>query len=181
MFDTYKPSRSVRCPTCGRELEKWQGKDGPCARFVWTEGSAAPIAQDVDDEIALPVAERAAIRLPETFTIYSYDCPEHGPIEARCRCVDGVWVGTVVIDGHTSNLIDRFIAQECTPDVRRLLEEAIADEAMLRPHFEFNLFEITIERAEGSVLIEDVLDATEAGSQRVALADFVAALGRCSG
>lgn len=80
-----------------------------------------------------------------------------------------------------TDLLEQFISQECTPYVRRLLEEAIAGGTTLRPHFEFNRFEITIERAESSVVIEDVLDATKAGVQRIALADFMSSLGRCSG
>ena len=74
--------------------EHWQGKDGPRALFSWREGSAAPITQDADEEIALPLNEREALRLPETFVIYSHDCPEHRPVEARGRCVNGVWAET---------------------------------------------------------------------------------------
>jgi hypothetical protein len=96
MFDTYKPSASLRCPVCLHPLEVWQGKDGPCGLFVWEEGAAAPVDQDVDEGIALALAERDAIRLPEAFTIYSYDCPAHDPINARCHCVSGVWATTVI-------------------------------------------------------------------------------------
>ena len=75
-----------------------------------------------------------------------------------------------------SNLLEQFLARECTPHVRQLLEEAIAEASELRPHFEFNRFEVTVERDEGVVLLEDVLDATEAGVLRVPLAEFVKAL-----
>jgi hypothetical protein len=77
-----------------------------------------------------------------------------------------------------ANLLERFIAQECTPGVQQLLEGAIADSALLRPHFEFNRFEVTIERAENTVTIEDVLDATDRGTQTVSLGDFTNALSR---
>ena len=73
------------------------------------------------------------------------------------------------------DLLERFINEECTADVRRLLEDAIADSTK-RPYFEFNLFEITIERESNTVLLQDVLDATEAGVRRVPLAEFTAAL-----
>lgn len=79
-----------------------------------------------------------------------------------------------------SDLLERFITQECTAHVRRLLEEAIADSATPRPHFAFNRFEITIERDANVVVLEDVLDASEAGVRHVSLADFTAALRRCS-
>jgi hypothetical protein len=97
MFDTYKPSTRLCCSVCGHPLEEWQGKDGPCALFVWMEGRAAPVAQDTDHDIALSLAEREAIRLPETFTIYFYDCSEHRPVEARCRCVNGIWAKTDIL------------------------------------------------------------------------------------
>lgn len=58
-----------------------------------------------------------------------------------------------------SDLLEQFITQECTAYVRRLLEDAIADSATPRPHFEFNRFEITIERQANIVLLEDALAA----------------------
>ncbi|MBL8722765.1 MAG: hypothetical protein JNK49_01900 [Planctomycetes bacterium] len=79
-----------------------------------------------------------------------------------------------------SDLLEQFISQECTEYVRRLIEDAIADSATQRPRFEFNRFEITIEREANIVVIEDVLDATEARVQHVLLAKFMAALRRCS-
>jgi hypothetical protein len=78
------------------------------------------------------------------------------------------------------DLLEQFITQECTAYVRRLLEDAIADSATPRPHFEFNRFEITIERQANIVVLEDVLDATEAGVRRVPLAEFTDALRQCS-
>lgn len=74
------------------------------------------------------------------------------------------------------DLLQQFITQEGTASVRRLLEDAIADSAEQHPHFEFNRFEITIERQLNIVVLEDVLDATSAGVRRVPLADFTAAL-----
>ncbi len=78
-----------------------------------------------------------------------------------------------------SDLLRQFITQECTAYVRRLLEDAIADSAAPRPHFEFNRFEITIEREGNIVVLEDVLDSTDAGVRYVPLAEFSAALRRC--
>lgn len=80
----------------------------------------------------------------------------------------------------TMTLLDQFLADECTPYVQRLLEEAIADGSSLCPHFEFNRFEVTVERAENAVVLEDVLDATDAGAQTVPLLEFVQALMRRS-
>lgn len=81
-------------------------------------------------------------------------------------------------------LLNQFIVEECTPEVRDLLRNAL--EAGLsgtgprRKHFEFNRFEITFDVDQGEVLIEDVLDVTEGGAQYVSLVDFSAALNKTS-
>ncbi len=79
-----------------------------------------------------------------------------------------------------SDLLEQFLTQECTAHVRRLLEDAIADSVTPRPHFEFNRFDITIERDANIVVLEDLLDATEAGVRHVPLAEFTASLRQCS-
>jgi len=80
----------------------------------------------------------------------------------------------------TATLLDQFLAEECTPHVQRLLEEAIADVTSLSPHFDFNRFEVTVQRAENTVVLEDALDVTEAGALTVPLPEFVHALTRRS-
>jgi hypothetical protein len=81
----------------------------------------------------------------------------------------------------SNSLLEQFLVHECTSYVRGLLEDALADTSAARSHFEFNRFEVTIERDHDMVLLEDVLDATEAGTQRVPLAQFVQDLQRwCS-
>jgi hypothetical protein len=78
------------------------------------------------------------------------------------------------------DLLEQFLAQECTAYVRRPLEDAIADSSKPRSHFELNRFEVTIEREANRVILEDVLDATEAGVRRFPLAELTAALKRAS-
>jgi hypothetical protein len=80
----------------------------------------------------------------------------------------------------TATLLDQFLAEECTRYVRRLLTEAIADTAIVRPHFEFNRFEVTVDRIRNGVIIEDVLDPSDAGSQTVTINEFLNALDRCA-
>ena len=46
MFDTYKPAKGHKCPVCDEELLEWQGKDGPCALFVWSEGVPGAFHQE---------------------------------------------------------------------------------------------------------------------------------------
>jgi hypothetical protein len=76
------------------------------------------------------------------------------------------------------NLLEQFMVQECTPHVRRLLKEAIAGTSMARHRFEFNRFEVTIDRDNDEVVLEDVLDATEAGVDRIPLSVLENAVNR---
>jgi len=79
-----------------------------------------------------------------------------------------------------ATLLDQFLAEECTPYVRDLvrsgLEAGRSGAGPRRKRFEFNRFEVTFDLDEGDVLIEDILDATEAGAQRFSVAEFSAAL-----
>ena len=96
MFDYYRPAHELRCPVCFRPLRDWQGKDGPNALFVWSEGHRAPLDQVVDEEVMLSTEQRERFTLPRSFVIYSYDCPEHQPVEAKCETSNGVWSRTDV-------------------------------------------------------------------------------------
>jgi len=70
------------------------------------------------------------------------------------------------------------LIEDCTPFVRDLVLGAVeaggTGTGPRRKRFEFNRFEVTVDLNEGMAVIEDVLDPT--GSQRLALADFTAAL-----
>jgi hypothetical protein len=97
MFDWYQPATQLTCPECGTPLKEWQGKDGPCGLFVWREGVRHPVDQLIDDEeVRLPPGELSRFTLPSSFEIYSYDCPNHQPIDAVCATGDGVWSSTQV-------------------------------------------------------------------------------------
>ena len=97
MFDTFKPAQVQKCPVCGRVLTEWQGKDGPCALFVWEEGVAWPTSQEASD-MNISDEERKDVRLPEKFEIYSYDCDCPYPVEAVCVTTSGTWSSTKIID-----------------------------------------------------------------------------------
>jgi len=97
MFDWYRPQKHLRCPVDGHALKEWQGKDGPCGLFVWREGVKHPVDQLVDDEdVRWSVKERERFTLPSNFAIYSYDCPAHQPINAKCSTREGIWISTVI-------------------------------------------------------------------------------------
>ena len=94
MFDYYRPASDLRCPLCLRPLREWQGKDGPNALFIWVEGTAWPVDQAVDEDVRLTREQRQGVALPSRFVIYSYDCPDHQPIEAEGTVLNGVWSQT---------------------------------------------------------------------------------------
>lgn len=95
MFDWYRPSHTYDCPVCHAPLRQWQGKDGPCALYVWQQGVAAPIDQACDEECRGSTEFMAATRLPDSFTIYSDDCGRHF-VAASCRSIEGVWTETQI-------------------------------------------------------------------------------------
>jgi hypothetical protein len=80
-----------------------------------------------------------------------------------------------------ATLLEQFIAEECTPHVRGLLAAALTGDAPAHARFEFNRFELAIDRDAGVAIVNDILDVTEAGEQRVSLASLVAALARSAG
>lgn len=96
MFDLYKPAPALGCPSCGEPLRKWQGQDGPCVLFVWTQGVSAPTDQPIDEDLRFPAEERAAWRLPATFRISS-TCGACGKkVHAEGRCDGDVWSHTSI-------------------------------------------------------------------------------------
>jgi hypothetical protein len=98
MFDEFAPTPAVECPYCGTTLIGWQGKDGPCALFVWRQGLAAPLEQMIDDDCRLPADKMAKVRLPERFR---FGHPTAGcrycPVAGIGRTENGVWVETTLI------------------------------------------------------------------------------------
>jgi hypothetical protein len=97
LFDYYRPMGEMRCPICHRLLHEWQGKDGPNGLFVWAQGARSPVDQVVDEESRADLRTSEHLTLPGRFLIYSYDCPDHQPVEAECTAEGGVWRGTVVL------------------------------------------------------------------------------------
>jgi hypothetical protein len=77
-------------------------------------------------------------------------------------------------------LLEQFLVEECTSYVRDLVERGLdageSGAGLRKQRFEFNRFEVTFDLDEDDVLIEDVLDATDAGAQRLPIAEFSAAL-----
>lgn len=80
----------------------------------------------------------------------------------------------------TSTLLDQFLAEECTREIRGLiqtgLEDGIRGTGPRKRRFEFNRFELMLDFDSGEVLLEDVLDAGDSGAQRIPIAEFTAAI-----
>ncbi|MGH1376979.1 MAG: hypothetical protein ACRBCK_11605 [Alphaproteobacteria bacterium] len=94
MFDYYQPTEKIKCPKCGYQLKEWQGKGGHCALLVWQQNNKQAVDQKVDKEVKLTAKQRDNFLLPNTFEIYSYDCPDHQPICATGICINGIWSKT---------------------------------------------------------------------------------------
>jgi hypothetical protein len=99
MFDHYQPDPILRCPKCNADLSGWQGKDGPCALFVWKQGEKHPVDQPIDDDVQIDPMERERFTLPETFEIYTSCSQCEQWVEAECRGENYVWTHAVVLDG----------------------------------------------------------------------------------
>jgi hypothetical protein len=95
MFDSYIPVPDLPCPGCGKALREWQGKDGPCALFVWRQGTKSPVDQTADDDAKLPPDRLALWRLPSRFVIYCY-CACGRRSDAEGKCDAETWSGTRV-------------------------------------------------------------------------------------
>jgi hypothetical protein len=80
------------------------------------------------------------------------------------------------------SLLDQFLAEECIPYAQGLLNSALeaveTGTAPAKNRFEFNRFEVTIDAEKNEVVLEDVLDATDAGTQTVALQELEKGLRR---
>jgi hypothetical protein len=97
MFDHYQPDPTLTCPVCAAPLSGWQGKDGPCGLFVWRQGAATPIDQDVAEEVRLEPAALASVRLPASFHIYARCCSQDYMVEASCEAPGGLWSSTELV------------------------------------------------------------------------------------
>jgi hypothetical protein len=58
-----------------------------CSLFLSTD-------QLVDEEARLLPEDLERFTLPESFIIYSHDCPQHRPFDAICTTRNGVWSST---------------------------------------------------------------------------------------
>lgn len=96
MFDYYVPAGALQCLIDHHPLVSWQGKDGPRLLLLWREGGATPSHEMISEGSRLSEAALQGIRLPPTFTIYSFDCSTHHPLVATCATVEGVWSTTEI-------------------------------------------------------------------------------------
>lgn len=118
MLDHFEPDPPLACPACGAELQGWQGKEGPCALLVWRQGHAAPVDQELPDEIRGYPEVIGALRLPEEFDIYTQCCGDRFFVTAHCTAPEGVWSGAELETAESA----RQDPQERRGDFRRRVE-----------------------------------------------------------
>ena len=99
MFDRYRPDPPLYCPRCSTELSGWQGKDGPCALFLWQQGEKNPVDQSVGDDIKIDPVARSQFTLPETFEIHTSCSQCEKLVKAHCQGDNYVWTQSVVSGG----------------------------------------------------------------------------------
>ena len=96
MFDHYRPKPELQCPVCRASGLEWQGKDGPCALYVWEPGQAGPVDHLVPDECKWSPEDQAKVRLPVRFEIYAEcGCPTF--LDAVGFTEHGVWTRTELL------------------------------------------------------------------------------------
>jgi hypothetical protein len=96
MFDYYRPMPDIGCPICGATHLEWQGKDGPCALFVWEQGQSGPVEQMASDDCKISPEKRAEWRLPVRFEIYA-ECQCPTSLAAVGVTEHGVWTRTELL------------------------------------------------------------------------------------
>lgn len=97
MFDVYEPVPELICPSCSTPLGNWHGKEGPRLCLVFRQGEPDAVGTALDGPPECRALHGDPVRLPAEFRIYSYDCPIHRPVYARCTSEDGTWTRTEII------------------------------------------------------------------------------------
>jgi hypothetical protein len=76
-----------------------------------------------------------------------------------------------------SGLLLKFLREEATPHVRKLILDAVEEQRRLkqrdRCRFEFNRFELTLDFVNDTATLEDVLDPELSGEYRLRLGELV--------
>jgi len=92
LIDYFKPIPELNCPNCQAVLSEWQGKPYGCAMFVWHQGIAYPLRQEVDEECAISEEDKKKLRLPDEFDFYTdcENCPDYW-IVADGKTENGIW------------------------------------------------------------------------------------------
>lgn len=79
-----------------------------------------------------------------------------------------------------SGLLLKFLSEEATPHVRKLILDAVEEQGSFkqrnRYRFEFNRFEVTLDFVHDTATLEDVLDPESSGECRLRLGEFVQCL-----
>ena len=84
------------------------------------------------------------------------------------------------LDVRYPSLLEQFVTEECTTHVRALLQtwlEAHGESRQPEPRrWEFNRFEVSLDLDGNAIILEDILDPSDAGRLRITVDEFAAAL-----
>ncbi len=78
------------------------------------------------------------------------------------------------------SLLDQFLAEDCVPYVCAMLREALSAVPIRPWTYTFNRFDVILDPEHQSVVLEDDLDVSEAGTQRLNIVEFTQALNRAT-
>ena len=73
------------------------------------------------------------------------------------------------------SLFEQFLKEECTPNARKLITDAVShrDPTRSKQEFEFNRFDLVLDFDAGTATIQDVTDISEKGSMSLAISDLL--------
>jgi len=73
------------------------------------------------------------------------------------------------------SLIEQFLREECTKDVRKLIRDAVAhhDQKQSTREFEFNRFNLVLDFEKGTATVDDETDVSDSGSVSVQMNELL--------
>lgn len=100
MLDYFQPVPPIKVGNT--ELSGWQGKGGPCALYVWRQGSPAPVEHAVDEEWKEKPEVMVSCRLPDGESeIYTTHPDDRRWIVAKIIVRGGIWAETKLEEEET--------------------------------------------------------------------------------
>jgi len=84
------------------------------------------------------------------------------------------------MESSINSTLDRFLKIECNVGVKQLLQDALEDEELRWKEFNFNIFNVTIDKSAGLVTVEDAVLMVEEGAKTLSIQHFADVIARGS-